>query len=874
MDGVRDAPGLIGRGSVWATLTGLLDPAVPTGALLLTGPAGIGKTSLVERFTAGAAELGHPVLHATGDGQDRPYALLRALLGSTAPDGLPEAQSRALRSALTHGEPADLLALRLSVCSAVGALAGDRPVALIVDDVDRADAASFDLLLTLASVLSWGQLPVVALFACRTERVPVELAELIAPVVVPPLTELESQRLLDLLPTAPAGSARLEVLRRAAGNPLALHEYAAGSDTPAGVSEVFARRVRGLPAGTLRALTLAAAGERDLAALPGTPLRDWQPAEDAGLIRITDATVHFRHPLVEYAVLRTAGPQAARAAHRTLAGAATDPLRRLRHRAAAADSPDPELAGALVDAARQLDGAGVVTAVTLLEHAHDLVTPDRRSEVLLEAAERAAAVGRVRWAGELLDRAAAGYDRAAEPALDIRMTALSAWTRTMRGWVHEAAELLAGRISPRSSANHLVGTAGLPVFLLGDGPLHAAVRAATAATPLLPINLFSLAAVRPDERVREAVLAQPGATPGDPQDLVRAAGAGAAAVLIDEPEHATTLLAPAVQAVSEGRAAGVFLTAPGAAGWALVDAGRWVEAERWMVPLLSSPVAAEATLVRFGTDVQLAVVAYGRGREGAARELLARTDRWTGVPLFVLRTAWARGVAALARGDHEQARHDLATAVAVPHDARVLALPDLVAAELAAGRPAPVAAVAELRSWYDGRWLPARRRLRLAAAEALLAGDPAGVADALGPLVAAPQARRWPFERAVLAVELAARQRRAQQPRPARDTLLDALDTFERLGAAAWAARVKAELRIGTPEADPLGGLSAQQEQIVRLAAAGLSNREIGERLFLSPRTIGSHLYRIFPQLGVRNRTQLGELLAGPGRKPPGHRDG
>jgi DNA-binding CsgD family transcriptional regulator len=89
----------------------------------------------------------------------------------------------------------------------------------------------------------------------------------------------------------------------------------------------------------------------------------------------------------------------------------------------------------------------------------------------------------------------------------------------------------------------------------------------------------------------------------------------------------------------------------------------------------------------------------------------------------------------------------------------------------------------------------------------------------------------------------------------------------ERLPGDGWAARVSGELRTGSQSgaglrADPFAELSPQQVQIARLAGNGLSNREIGERLFLSPRTIGSHLYRMFPVLGVANRTQLGELVA------------
>ncbi len=190
-------------------------------------------------------------------------------------------------------------------------------------------------------------------------------------------------------------------------------------------------------------------------------------------------------------------------------------------------------------------------------------------------------------------------------------------------------------------------------------------------------------------------------------------------------------------------------------------------------------------------------------------------------------------------------------------------LPDLITAAAHAGRTAEARTIHDqVLSAYGNGWLSDRRRARLDASGALLAPDPERLAE----LVDAPGAQRWPFERAVLAVELADRLRRAQQAARAREVLVSALDTFERLRAAAWTARVHAELRIAAPAAGST--LTAQQEQIVRLAAAGLTNREIGERLFLSPRTVGSHLYRLFPQLGVTNRTQLADLVTALDHRP------
>jgi DNA-binding CsgD family transcriptional regulator len=148
---------------------------------------------------------------------------------------------------------------------------------------------------------------------------------------------------------------------------------------------------------------------------------------------------------------------------------------------------------------------------------------------------------------------------------------------------------------------------------------------------------------------------------------------------------------------------------------------------------------------------------------------------------------------------------------------------------------------------------------------ALLA-EPEHAEPAFLAALADPALERWPFERAQTLLEYAQWLRRRRRIAEARPFLTSAYDTFRRLGARAWRERAQAELRaagLDVHPADPgaITGLSPQQQQIVRLAARGLTNREIGERLFLSPRTVGSHLYRTFPKLGVTARSQLRDVV-------------
>jgi DNA-binding NarL/FixJ family response regulator len=108
--------------------------------------------------------------------------------------------------------------------------------------------------------------------------------------------------------------------------------------------------------------------------------------------------------------------------------------------------------------------------------------------------------------------------------------------------------------------------------------------------------------------------------------------------------------------------------------------------------------------------------------------------------------------------------------------------------------------------------------------------------------------------------------RRQRRRAESRAPLREAIGLFDALGATRWSERARQELRatgekIGPRTADARDHLTPQELQIAQLAAAGLSNREIGERLFLSHRTIGSHLYRIFPKLGITARAQLRDVL-------------
>jgi DNA-binding CsgD family transcriptional regulator len=163
------------------------------------------------------------------------------------------------------------------------------------------------------------------------------------------------------------------------------------------------------------------------------------------------------------------------------------------------------------------------------------------------------------------------------------------------------------------------------------------------------------------------------------------------------------------------------------------------------------------------------------------------------------------------------------------------------------------------------RTLEARKALLAGAVAAL--GAPHDRACALfSAVLADPGAARWPFDRARVELLYGERLRRAREITRARPHLRAALAAFEELGASAWAERAAAELAATAPrlrrEGDPQDQLSAQELQVAELAAAGLTNKQIGARLYLSPRTVSAHLYRIFPKLSITSRAALRDALS------------
>jgi len=179
-------------------------------------------------------------------------------------------------------------------------------------------------------------------------------------------------------------------------------------------------------------------------------------------------------------------------------------------------------------------------------------------------------------------------------------------------------------------------------------------------------------------------------------------------------------------------------------------------------------------------------------------------------------------------------------------------------------------------SHLDGTTSPRLDQL-LARARGILASPPGSEAH-FRKAASDSAGDQWPFERAQLRLDYAEWLRRQRRINEAKPLLAEALEIFRRLRARSSAHRAEAELRAcGVPVADApsahdgLWELTPQQRQIVRLASDGLTNRQIGERLYLSPRTVSTHLYRSYPKLGVAGRHQLRDAIARVDTPTPAH---
>jgi DNA-binding CsgD family transcriptional regulator len=874
--------------------------------LVVRGEAGVGKTALLEYAVESASDLRIAQAVGVESEMELPFAALHQVCAPMLDhlERLPPPQREALRVVfgVSAGPAPEGFLVGLAVLTLLSEIAEERPLLCVVDDAQWLDHASARTLAFVARRLLAE--PVGLVFAAREPGEELrglpelelrglrngDARELLSSVV----RFLLDERVRDL------------IVAETGGNPLALLELPRGlsatqlaggfgllgdAGLPGRIEESFLRRLRALPEETQEFLLIAAAETTGDALLiwraaerRGIAASAAAPAEEEGLLAIGQR-VTFRHPLVRSGVYRSASPAGRRAVHLALADVTDpdlDPDRRAWHLATATPGPDEYVAHQLEQSAGRAQArGGLAAAAAFLQRAVALTgDPARRADRALEAAQASLGAGAFDVARGLLTAADAGpldelgrarLDRfQAELAfaeqrgsdaprlllqaarklesLDVRLSRdayLDAW----------GAALFAGRMASAGSGlldvSRAVATAPkadppLPRDLLLDGLALFFNEGRRVATPVLrrAVAAFSSAEISVEEMLRGGWLA------------TRAAN-----VLWDY-DSCLEIGIRVVELARDNGALAVLAAAANGCGQTYALGGDFAGAA-----LLAAELDAvkEATGTRIAPFAAIALAGI-RGRDDDTSELIDDTIRAAtagGQGTAVQYAHWANSIRMNGLGRYEEA---LAAAVEASEDTPELfiatwALSELIEAAtrtenagLAKGALARLDAQTEAS---DADWalgIHARSRALLSEGEAA-EGLYREAVDRLGRTRLRPELARAHL----LYGEWLRREGRRVD---ARGQLRTAHDLLATIGMEGFAERARRELvatgeKVRKRAVETRDQLTAQEAQIARLARDGLSNPEIGARLFISPRTVEWHLHKVFTKLGVTSRRQL-----------------
>jgi DNA-binding CsgD family transcriptional regulator len=902
---------LRGRSDERERLDGLLDRARDgeSCVLVVRGEPGIGKTALLQSAIERAP--GFHVARAWGvqSEMELPFAGLHQLcapmLGRL--ERLPAPQRDALGTAfgLSAGEAPDGLLVGLAVLGLLAEVAGEQPLVCLVDDIQWLDRASAQTLAFVARRLQTESIAMV--FATRA---PGDELTGLPEIVLEGLDESDSRAVLASAIASPLDEAvRDRIVAEARGNPLALLELPRGL-TPAElapgfrlpdagalstrIEESFRRRIEALPQES-RHLSLVAAAEP-----VGDPVLVWRaaqrlgigpdaaaPVATAGLAELGDE-VGFRHPLVRSTIYGAASVEERRRVHRALAEATDarlDPDRRAWHRAQAATGLDEEVAVELErSAGRAQARGGLAAAAAFLERSAGL-TPDpaRRAQRALAAAQAKHQAGAPDAAAELLGVARAGpLDTLQRAQADLLSGQIAFAVR--RGG--DAAALLVGaarqlepldaRLARETYLEALTAAVYAGRLTTGAGVMEVALAARDAARP-------SSEPRGPDLLLDGLALLITESYPAAAPLLKRAVGVFRSEEVSREEElrwlglasHAALVLwdydswdVLSARLVALARDAGALAALPIA-----MNARVGVHLNAGELPAAASLIE-EVEAITEATGSQMAP--YGAisratllGREAEALALIEATSKEVvarGEGMALTFVQWTSAVLLNGLGRYDDALLTAQEASGHPEELwSTHWLHELVEAAVRSGAPGRAAdalqSLSEMTRASGTDWalgIEARSRALVSddrAAEELyreaierLGRTPLRVALARGHLLYGEWLRR--------------RRRRAD----AREHLRRAREMLLAMGVGAFAQRAERELMAtgATARRRIVGDsieLTAQEAQIARLARDGLSNPEIGARLFISPRTVQHHLRTVFSKLEITSRNELQRVL-------------
>jgi DNA-binding CsgD family transcriptional regulator len=909
---------VIGRETELARVEQFLAETRPPAALVLAGPAGIGKTTLWQAGVADAREREDCLLVSRPLEADAGLSLagLADLLGELVDDvaaELPEPQERALMTALLRdgadGPPVDPRALNAAVHGVLRAVASERPVVVAIDDVQWLDPPSLSVLrhamrrlpddevrlLIAARAPPSTASPDLGLAADRMVRVaigPLELEE-IGELIARELDRHLPRPILRQIAELSGGNPfyALELCRSTdRGSTDELAGFAKGED----LQRLVGDRLAALPQTTRDALgTIAALGR------PTTPVvaevvdeeATLDAAFRAGVLEEDGEQLRFAHPLLAAAAYDSLPPRRRREAHARLAMIVEDPEERARHLAAATVTPDPAVAAALDAGARAADARGApASAAELLERAASL-TPDE---------DRASAAHRQVDAAR--HHISAGNERR---GLDICGTVVA----ELRPGPLRAEALRTLATSAHIPVSEAIASGRRAVEECGDNPdlrvdcllsLSEAMRGHDFHTARAIAEDALATARRASQQALQAALTSVGEletmmTPGGGREMLREALAlgarpvsppgwwdpaivlGAAHLFADELDEARSLLDPARKRAMDAGDEVNAQDADRTLAQVELGAGNLVRARALAEEGMAIGDEGEPSWSLSGHLFARAQVAAHEGDADLARELTERglsMAAEVGDEIFPVLHHSVLGSLELSLGNPAEAVSHLdplwgrlgRLGVSEAREpGAFFSEADAIEALIGVGRIDE--AETRLARWEElGRAIDRPRVLAAGArARGLIAaerGDLASAVACLEEAVVHHERLLVASERGRTLIALGATYRRAGRRRDARATLHEALELFEQTGARIWADRARAELgRLGgrTASGDEL---TPTELRVAELVAKGRTNKEVASALFVTVRTVEANLTRIYSKLGIRSRSELAARAA------------
>jgi len=903
-------PFLQGREKDVALIDHLIDRIDQGGStLVISGEPGIGISALLAAAKHRAQECGFLVLSMTGVLAEAhlPFAgleqALRPLMKRA--EGLPPRQRSALLAAFgmhDNVEPADIFLVALATLTLLTESATRKPILLIADDAHWLDQPTYDVLAFISRRLGSDS---VALLAAMRDGFNRSLGD--ADTVRHRLSRLDNadaERLLDHHAPALSADVRNRFLSEASGNPLALLELPRGErvadalDAPwlpltDRLERAFSSRLSELTNATRTLVFIAAENDgpslheilRAGAVVLGkhVDVDALAPAISANLIQIDGTEVRFRHPLVRSAMHQAADLAMRQRIHVALAAIIKDQLdRRLWHRAAATIGPDDELAAEhdLMATRAQRRGA-VAMAIEVLEIAARLSsTAKGRSGRLMRAAELAADLGQPELLERLLRLADVGET-------DQLTSARIGWCREISRppMVNDPAKIpaLIGFAAQAQAA----GAKDLASDLLGRAAQHcwwsnascglrSSILAAASRLelPKTDPRLVAITAyAEPLQRGGDVYVKLQGLVEKYGGDPAVARTLGSTANVIGAFDFGVSFLTASSAALREQGRLSDLARVLFAQAWAEMEVGDWRGAMREAEESVRFAEETGGTLWIAAATIVKAKLAGMQGNLEQSEAYAAHAECLAlsiGASFLLAMLQTARGLSAIGAGRHWEAYEHLRR-LFVPADPafnsglQFFGLADFVEAAVYSGNAQAARDVIDEMERLSAPMPVPWVETMLFYGKALLADHE----DAEGFFLMGlgPAAKKWPFLRGRLLQAYGGWLRRQRRSVNARAPLREARDIFDALGASPWSDRARAELRASGEASRHRTEhlwetLTPQELQIAQLAAEGLSNREIGARSYLSHRTIGYHLHRIFAKTGITSRSGLARLLA------------